>query len=479
MIERIKRYLKSKNVQALLAFVGFGGMIVTLLALALPSGSEITRWAAIVYLCLLGICAAVLVLRIVVHSLLDRLVVQIRSEINDQTSALKGDLDTRLGQIENRVQESITLQRSGSKRELESLEARLRDLPPSAENAYRYSAERYGIGYGFLEVECTIRRDGSATVKRKVKAEAYTEVGELDTCLLIPEPAPEDRTWDIDFVRVKTKTIGRTVSLNKDKTVSRNGVLTAYITISPPLAAGDSVTYEMTEELPAGLYAFDFTKEELAKRHSEYDYFGWNIIRPVRKLSLRVFFPDGFKPNVYGHEVRYASAASGFPSVTTHHEEQQKLERPTLEGPEGNRYILQQDVPCPMVRLVYILRWRPIPKDAREEPPEKGTEAQSLRIAPPSTVQSAVIRNLILDSFTAQELKEFCQDRPVFRPALRKFGPKSTMEERVDALLEFSEKRVLIQTLLSEIQSVNPRQYERYEEQFGEGNLLADDDPID
>ena len=36
---------------------------------------------------------------------------------------------------------------------------------------------------------------------------------------------------------------------------------------------------------------------------------------------------------------------------------------------------------------------------------------------------TAAIRRLLLDSFTAEELRRFCTDRPLSRPIVERFGP--------------------------------------------------------
>jgi 3',5'-cyclic AMP phosphodiesterase CpdA len=79
----------------------------------------------------------------------------------------------------------------------------------------------------------------------------------------------------------------------------------------------------------------------------------------------------------------------------------------------------------------------------------------------------AAIRNLLRDAFTARELERFCQDRPVFRPLLRNFGPGASLEERIDAVLTYCDTRLLFPELLAEIRDYNPRQYRRYAAQLG------------
>jgi hypothetical protein len=117
----------------------------------------------------------------------------------------------------------------------------------------------------------------------------------------------------------------------------------------------------MIEKVPAGAFAIDLTKEELMKRETPDDYFGWNINRPTQKLALHVYFPEDTKPQVYGILVRYASA-SGFPADRPQYEEQRNLDRPIMTGPEGDRFVLKLKVEYPMIGLIYILYWRPVEK---------------------------------------------------------------------------------------------------------------------
>jgi len=234
-------------------------------------------------------------------------------------------------------------------------------LLSGAELAFRHYAKRYGISYHLMQVECSIREDGSALVQRRVTLEAYSEVSELDTFLVIPESArPRGKERDIDNVGIRSATPGWEVS--PIRAFEESGRLYTEIPISPPLKEGQSITYELTEKLPPGLYAIGLSKKQLATRETPEDYFAWNISRPTRKLTLKVFFPEGVKPTVHGVEVRYASAAAGFPSKRSHYEEKKRLERPFLGDPEGGRYVLKLDVDYPMIGLVYFLNWQPVPK---------------------------------------------------------------------------------------------------------------------
>lgn len=404
--------------------------------------------------------------------------------IENKLESIEQTMEQKLAEIKSTLDEALDAQQrmEQAARDREEHEARVRSLPPSAENAYRYFAGRYGIGYGRLDVECSIRPDGSAVVRRVVTVEAYSEIGELDTMLLIPESVSSDDKWDIDFLEVKQlREDEREVSLIE--VAEEDGKLSALLSIAPKLRRGDSVSFEMREKLPAGLYAIDFTAEQLSKRKTAHDYFGWNIIRPVRKLSLAVYYPDGIKPNIYDREVRYASATSGIPAKTYHREEEALLDIPSLVGPIGGRYTLRLDVDYPMVRLIYILRWEPLETEERVEDrfrqeQDAEQEEHTMRAvrrpspagalspspgSPQETYNMPAIRNLLQDALSAQELGQFCGDRPTFEPVLDLFGPKFSKSEMVDTLLEYCQRREMLPYLLAEIKKVNPRQYDKYE----------------
>lgn len=235
------------------------------------------------------------------------------------------------------------------------------------EQCYGTIAERYGIGYDSLDVECVIAEDGSAMVTRRVQVDACSEIGELDTFLLIRESAPTGEERYIDLIEARSLTPDWDVSVTDVR--KEYGRLSALVAISPPLTEDQNVGYELKEQLPAGLYAIDLTKEQIKERETPYEYFGWNINRPTRKLTLTVYFPEAInRPATYGAEVWIASA-SGMPSNRVQHEEQKRLKRPVLDS-VGGRYFLRLSVDYPMIGLIYILRWQPLTTQETTEPTE-------------------------------------------------------------------------------------------------------------
>ena len=66
------------------------------------------------------------------------------------------------------------------------------------------------------------------------------------------------------------------------------------------------------------------------------------------------------------------------------------------------------------------------------------------------------IRDLLENAFTAQELERFCQDRPVFRPIVRRFSPGHGLDDMADEVLDYCTTHELLGTLLSEVEQENP-----------------------
>lgn len=73
------------------------------------------------------------------------------------------------------------------------------------------------------------------------------------------------------------------------------------------------------------------------------------------------------------------------------------------------------------------------------------------------------IRQLLLAAFTAQDLRRFCLDRPLFRPIVDNFGPKYNLNDMVDEVLFYCQPRALFEPLLAEVRQVSPRQVARFE----------------
>jgi HEAT repeat protein len=71
----------------------------------------------------------------------------------------------------------------------------------------------------------------------------------------------------------------------------------------------------------------------------------------------------------------------------------------------------------------------------------------------------ATIRKLLLDTFRdGQDLRRFCQDRPTFQPILPLFGPGFSLADMIDAVLDYCERRLLLDDLQAEIKTYVPPQ---------------------
>lgn len=99
----------------------------------------------------------------------------------------------------------------------------------------------------------------------------------------------------------------------------------------------------------------------------------------------------------------------------------------------------------------------------QEHSPErpKGETGSVSAIATP-IYNVATIRKLLLDAFTAEELRRFCHDRRLFRPIINRFGLLHGFDDMVDEVIVYCEKRLLFFELLLAVQEENPRQYQHY-----------------
>jgi tetratricopeptide (TPR) repeat protein len=75
----------------------------------------------------------------------------------------------------------------------------------------------------------------------------------------------------------------------------------------------------------------------------------------------------------------------------------------------------------------------------------------------------ATIRKLLLAAFTAEDLRRFCQDRPLFRPIVAMFGPGHGFKDMVDRVIDYCETHLLWDEFLAAVKEENPRQYARFE----------------
>lgn len=78
------------------------------------------------------------------------------------------------------------------------------------------------------------------------------------------------------------------------------------------------------------------------------------------------------------------------------------------------------------------------------------------------TYDLAQIRDLLRAAFTAQELRRFCYYHSQFRPVVDEFSEGDGLADMVDVVVEYCDRKLLLNTLLQEIELVNPGQYARF-----------------
>jgi len=78
----------------------------------------------------------------------------------------------------------------------------------------------------------------------------------------------------------------------------------------------------------------------------------------------------------------------------------------------------------------------------------------------------AAIRRLLMEGFTAEELRRLAYDYSEFRPVYEQMASNTGKSEIIDNLIEHSERKLLIPVLLAAVREQNPARYFRYEDQL-------------
>lgn len=109
----------------------------------------------------------------------------------------------------------------------------------------------------------------------------------------------------------------------------------------------------------------------------------------------------------------------------------------------------------------------------REQPPGPQTAGGPVRIDP-AHIPSAVIRELLMSAFTAEELVILCHDDPELKPAVYLFGMNAGLADMVQELITFCEKRMLWDNLLTGVKRVRPNVYASFESRLsGTASMAA------
>jgi hypothetical protein len=233
----------------------------------------------------------------------------------------------------------------------------------AGEVAYVFNSRLYGRAYEELIVHCTIRKDGSAAFRREAELIAHSTVNDVDIYMVLPEALQNDKEQLqlagaaslTDFVQVTGKpttgTPTRPVNIVMKEKWSSSGQLYLVMSFSPELSSGQRVRYQVIEESMPGLYAVTGQEE----RKMPYDYFAWDITNPTKKLEMKVFFPEGVRPQSFGADVWHALGQG----MSTQGIECDRVKEFLIERREGVFQTLVFTVPYPIIGLTYVVRWIP------------------------------------------------------------------------------------------------------------------------
>ncbi|MCB0163183.1 MAG: SUMF1/EgtB/PvdO family nonheme iron enzyme [Anaerolineae bacterium] len=99
-------------------------------------------------------------------------------------------------------------------------------------------------------------------------------------------------------------------------------------------------------------------------------------------------------------------------------------------------------------------------QESSGEPPDKG-EAENQSNAQKFNLKN--IRTLLNEGFTDSELRRLCYDEPDFRPVYDQLSQEMGKDLIIDKLIEYAERRELIDRLLALTKIRNPRKYKKYQ----------------
>lgn len=73
------------------------------------------------------------------------------------------------------------------------------------------------------------------------------------------------------------------------------------------------------------------------------------------------------------------------------------------------------------------------------------------------------IRRLLVEGFTAKEIRRLCYDTPVFRPVYDELAENTGKGSIIDHLLEFAEQKLQFELLLDKASVHNPPRFKKYQ----------------
>ena len=80
-----------------------------------------------------------------------------------------------------------------------------------------------------------------------------------------------------------------------------------------------------------------------------------------------------------------------------------------------------------------------------------------------------LIRKLLTDAFSDEELEQFCYDNAEFGPVAEQFSTGMSKTQKIQRLIEFCQRKVLMERLLTLVKEEQPGQYALYENDLVSG----------
>jgi hypothetical protein len=77
------------------------------------------------------------------------------------------------------------------------------------------------------------------------------------------------------------------------------------------------------------------------------------------------------------------------------------------------------------------------------------------------------LRNLLRAAFTPDDLYDFCEKHPLFQPCLGRFGADHRLEDMIQIVLAFTDRKLYWEELLDGVAEHAPHEYNRTASQMG------------
>lgn len=78
------------------------------------------------------------------------------------------------------------------------------------------------------------------------------------------------------------------------------------------------------------------------------------------------------------------------------------------------------------------------------------------------------IRTLLIEGFTEEDIRRLCYDTPDFRPVYHQLARNHSQADVIDRLLEYAERTLRIEILLTLLKTLNPARYDIHQPYFSE-----------